>query len=388
MKRVYFDHNSTTPLDPRVLEAMKPYLTEVFGNASSVHSFGQFAKAGLETSREKVAHLLNCRPEEIYFTSGGTESDNTAIKGIADALAHKGKHIITSAVEHHAILECCEHLEHHGYEVTYLPVDCMGYVSPADLKSALREDTILVSIMHANNETGTICDIAKLVEVAHARGVYFHTDAVQTLGKIAVDVRQLGVDMLSGSAHKFYGPKGVGIFYARTGTRFTPFSHGGAHERNKRAGTENVAGVVGLATALELDIQEIKRNSEHIAELADRLHEGLTSSIPDVVFNGDPEHRMKGTLNFTFAGCEGEAVILSLDMKGIAVSSGSACTAGSIEPSHVLRAMGVPPELAQTAIRFSLGKDNTRAEIEYCLAEMPPVIERLRQMSPVYANAR
>ncbi len=388
MKRVYFDHNSTTPLDKRVLEAMMPFLTTTFGNASSVHAFGQFAKAGLETSREKIAGLLNCRPEEIYFTSGGTESDNTALKGVADALAHKGKHIITSSIEHHAVLETCEFLEKHGYDVTVLGVDRMGYVNPAELKAALRDDTILVSIMHANNETGTIQDIKKLAEIAHERGVYFHTDAVQSLGKIPVDVRDLGVDFLSGSAHKFYGPKGVGLMFAKTGVRFTPYAHGGAHERNKRAGTENVAGIVGMACAFELDVEEMAKNRKHIDALADRLGNGLTTRIPDMTFNGDPENRIKGTLNFTFAGCEGEAIILSLDMKGIAVSSGSACTAGSIEPSHVLLAMGVAPELAQTAIRFSLGKDNTEEEVDYCLKELPAIIERLRQMSPIYAHAR
>ncbi len=387
MQRVYFDHNSTTPLDPRVLEAMRPYLTETFGNASSVHSYGQFAKAGLEQSRETIAGLLNCRPEEIYFTSGGTESDNTAIKGVAEALAHKGKHIIASSVEHHAVTETCEYLEKYGYEVTYLAVDNRGYVDPEELKAALKDDTILVAIMLGNNETGTLQDIKALAEIAHARGVYFHTDAVQALGKIKVDIKDLGVDLLAGSAHKFYGPKGVGFLYAKAGTRFSPYAHGGAHERNKRAGTENVASIVGMARALELDCEELEKNTAHIGKLADKLYEGIFN-IPDVTFNGDPEKRIKGTLNFTFIGCEGEATILSLDMKGIAVSSGSACTSGAVEPSHVLRAMGVPAELAQTAIRFSLGKDNTEQEINLCLAELPPIINRLRQMSPIYAQAR
>ncbi len=386
--QVYLDHNSTTPLDPRALEAMMPYLTETFGNASSVHSFGQFAKAGLERSRETIAGLLNCRPEEIYFTSGGTESDNTAILGVADALAHKGRHIITSSIEHHAVLETCQYLEKHGYKVSYLGVDHQGYVDPDELASAIRDDTVLVSIMHANNEVGTIQDIRKLVEIAHARGVYFHTDAVQSLGKIAVDVKKLGVDLLAGSGHKFYGPKGVGFLCARVGTRFTPYSHGGAHERNKRAGTENIAGIVGTAKALELDIAEMNANTSHISKLADKLHQGLLAAIPDTIFNGDPDYRIKGTLNFTFAGCEGEAVILSLDMKGIASSSGSACTTGAIEPSHVLTAMGVSPELAQTAVRLSLGKDSTEEEVDYCLQELPAIITRLRSMSPIYAQAK
>ncbi|MFH2057214.1 MAG: cysteine desulfurase NifS [bacterium] len=387
MERIYFDHNSTTPLEPRALEAMLPYLRETFGNASSVHSFGQFAKAGLEQSRETIADLLNCRPEEIYFTSGGTESDNTAIKGVADALGHKGKHIITSSVEHHAVLETCEYLEKHGYDVTFLPVDRMGYINPDELKDALRDDTILVAIMLGNNETGTLQDIKKLAEIAHARDIYFHTDAVQALGKVRVDIRELGVDLLAGSAHKFYGPKGVGILYAKAGTRFTPYAHGGAHERGKRAGTENVAAIVGMAKALELDLAEMAANTARIEKLADKLYDGVLT-IPDVTFNGDPENRIKGTLNFTFMGCEGEATILSLDMKGIAVSSGSACTSGAVEPSHVLRAMGVPAELAQTAIRFSLGKDNTEAQVDYTLEQLPAIINRLRQMSPIYAQSR
>lgn len=387
MERIYFDHNSTTPLDPRALEAMLPYLKETFGNASSVHSFGQFAKAGLEQSREVIADLLNCRPEEIYFTSGGTESDNTAIKGVADALGHKGKHIITSTVEHHAVFETCEYLEKRGYDVTYLPVDSRGYIDPEELKASLRDDTILVAIMLGNNETGTLQDIKKLAEIAHTRDVYFHTDAVQALGKVRVDIKDLGVDFLAGSAHKFYGPKGVGILYAKAGSRFTPYAHGGAHERNKRAGTENVASIVGMAKALELDIAEMEKNTTHIDKLADKLFDGVVQ-IPDVTFNGDPEKRIKGTLNFTFMGCEGEATILSLDMKGIAVSSGSACTSGAVEPSHVLRAMGVPAELAQTAIRFSLGKDNTEAQVEHTLKELPAIIDRLRQMSPIYAQSR
>ncbi len=387
MQRIYFDHNSTTPLDPRVLEAMRPFLTETFGNASSVHSYGQFAKAGLEQSRETIAGLLNCRPEEIYFTSGGTESDNAAIKGVAEALAHKGKHIITSSVEHHAVTETCEYLEKHGYQVTYLAVDNKGYVDPEELRASLKDDTILVAIMLGNNETGTLQDVKALAEIAHARRVYFHTDAVQALGKIKVDIKDLGIDLLAGSAHKFYGPKGVGMLYAKAGTRFSPCAHGGAHERNKRAGTENVASIVGMAKALELDCEELEQNTAHIGKLADKLYEGVFT-IPDVTFNGDPDKRLKGTLNFTFVGCEGEATILSLDMKGIAVSSGSACTSGAVEPSHVLRAMGVPAELAQTAIRFSLGKDNTEQEVDLCLAELPPIINRLRQMSPIYAQAR
>jgi cysteine desulfurase len=388
VRRIYFDHNSTTPLDPRALEAMTPYLLEFYGNASSVHSVGQSARAGLEKSREQIAGLLNCRPDELYFTSGATESDNTVVKGVADALAHKGKHIITSKIEHHAILEPCEHLSRHGYDITYLGVDRFGYVDPEELRAAIRDDTILVSVMQANNEVGTIQDIKKLCQIAHDKGVLFHADSVQALGKIPVDIKDLGVDFLSGSAHKFYGPKGCGFLFAKTGARFTPFAHGGSHERNKRAGTENVAAVVGMAKALELAITELGKNQAHISTLAKQLYDGLLQSIPDSHFQGDPEYRIVNTLFVTFPGAEGEATILSLDMKGIAVSSGSACTSGAVEPSHVLLAMGVPPAEAQTAVRFSLGKGNTKDDIEYTLEVLPPIIERLRMMSPIYAQSK
>lgn len=367
---------------------MTPYLIEFYGNASSVHSIGQSARAGLERSRETMANLLNCRPDEIYFTSGATESDNTVIKGVADALTSKGRHIITSKIEHHAILEPCHHLSRHDYDVTYLNVDSKGYVDPDELKSAIRDDTILVSIMHGNNEVGTIQNIKQLAQIARELKVLFHTDAVQTLGKIEIDIRDIGVDLLSGSAHKFYGPKGVGFLYARTGTRFTPFSHGGAHERNKRAGTENVPGVVGMAKALELAVTEMDKNTRHIETLAAKFYREIQQAIPDSQFHGDPDYRLKGTLFFTFPGAEGEATILSLDMKGIAVSSGSACTSGAVEPSHVLLAMGVPPAVAQTAIRFSFGKGNTDEELDYALDVLPPIIERLRMMSPIYAQTK
>jgi cysteine desulfurase len=388
VRRIYFDHNSTTPLDPRALEAMTPYLLEFYGNASSVHSVGQSARAGLEKSREQIAGLLHCRPDELYFTSGATESNNTVVKGVADALAHKGKHIITSTIEHHAILEPCEHLLRHGYDITYLGVDQYGYVNLEELRSAIRDDTILVSIMQVNNEVGTIQDIKKLCKIAHDKGVLFHTDSVQALGKIPVDIKDLGVDFLSGSAHKFYGPKGCGFLFAKTGARFTPFAHGGAHERNKRAGTENVAAVVGMAKALELAVTELDKNHAHLSALAKQLFDGLLQSVPDSHFRGDPEYRIVNTLFFTFPGAEGEATILSLDMKGIAVSSGSACTSGAVEPSHVLLAMGVPGAEAQTAVRFSLGKNNTKDDIDYTLEVLPPIIERLRMMSPIYAQSK
>ncbi|MGB5105988.1 MAG: cysteine desulfurase family protein [Candidatus Zixiibacteriota bacterium] len=386
MKRIYFDHNSTTPLDPRVLEAMMPYLSSTYGNASSVHSIGQFARAGLEQSREKLAALLGCRPDELYFTSGATESDNIAIKGVADALAHKGRHIITTKTEHQAVLEPCKFLEKHDYEVTYLDVDGLGHVDTEQLRAAIRPDTILVSVIYVNNETGTLQNIGALAQIAHEKNVYFHTDAVQAIGKMKVDLHTLGVEMGSGTAHKFYGPKGVGFLFAKVGTRFSPHIHGGAHERGKRAGTENVPGVVGMARALELSMAELESNSAHVAKLADRLTSGILETIPESRLHGDPKNGIQGTMFFTFPGADGEAIILSLDMAGIAVSSGSACTSGATEPSHVLLAMGVSAQEASSAIRFSLGKDNTIEEIDFAIATLPAIVERLRKMSPQYAG--
>ncbi len=384
MKQIYFDHNSTTPLDPRVLDAMLPYLRETYGNASSVHSIGQSARAGLEQSREKLATLLGCRPDELYFTSGATESNNIAIKGVAEALAHKGRHVVTTKTEHQAVLEPCKYLEKHDCVVTYLDVDSQGYVSIDQLLSAIRPDTTLVSIIMANNETGTLQDIVSLANAARERNVYFHTDAVQAVGKMPVDLHELGVNLASGTAHKFYGPKGVGFLYAKVGTRFLPHTHGGSHERGKRGGTENVAGAVGMAAALELSIAELDAVTKHVAGLSGRLTSGILERIPDSRLHGDPKHGNRGTMFFTFPGADGEAIILSLDMAGIAVSSGSACTSGATEPSHVLVAMGVPPQEASSAIRFSLGKDNTSEEIDYLLETLPQIVERLRRMSPQY----
>ncbi len=363
---------------------MMPYLNETYGNASSVHSVGQFARAGLEQSREKLARLLGCRPDELYFTSGATESNNIALKGVADALAHKGRHIITTKTEHQAVLEPCKYLERQDYEVTYLDVDAKGYVDAEQLRAAIRNDTILVSILFANNETGTVMDIARLARVAHERNVYFHTDAVQTLGKMNVNLHELGVELASGTAHKFYGPKGIGFLYAKVGTRFSPHIHGGAHERGKRAGTENVPAAVGMAKALELCINEMSVTSEEISRLANRLTHGILETIPDSQLHGDPVNGIRGTMFFTFPGADGEAIILSLDMAGIAVSSGSACTSGATEPSHVLLAMGIPPQVSSSAVRFSLGKANSEAEIDFALATLPPIVERLRRMSPQY----
>jgi len=381
MKSVYMDHNATTPVRPEVLEAMLPFFRDKFGNASSIHTFGQDARAAVEEARAKVAEALGADSSEIYFTSGGTESDNMAIKGIAYASRKRGNHIITSRIEHHAVLHTCRQLEREGFEVTYVPVDRYGVVDPGDIGSSMREDTILITVMHANNETGTIQPIDEIAELAKERGVPFHTDAVQSFGKIPIDVGKLGVDLLSISGHKIYGPKGVGALYMRRGLKITPLIHGGHHERSRRAGTENVPGIVGLGVAAELAVREIEDEGRKLTELREALEGGIRERIDRVSINGHPERRLPGTSNISFASVEGESIILSLDMKGVAVSSGSACTSDSLEPSHVLMAMGVPPELAQGSVRFSLGRDNTREDVNYVLEVLPPIISRLREIS-------
>jgi cysteine desulfurase len=385
-RRVYLDHNATTPVHPQVLEAMLPYYKEKFGNASSIHVFGREAKVALEESREKVAELIHASPQEIYFTSGGTESDNLAVKGTAFANRKKGSHIITSKIEHHAVLESCKFLEKEGFEVTYLPVDKYGFVDPNDLKNALREDTILVSIMHANNEVGTIQPLEELCKITKEKGAYFHTDAVQSMGKIPVDVQKLNVDMLSMSAHKIHGPKGSGAIYIKKGTRIISWSHGGHHERSRRAGTENLPGIVGLAKAVEIAYRDMEEQSKHLKNLTETFYRKLTRAIPDVVLHGHLEKRIPNTLNLSFKAVEGESIILSLDLKGVAVASGSACTSGTLEPSHVLSAMGIAPDVAQGAIRFSFGRDNTMEDVDYVVGILPEIVSRLRAMSPLYAN--
>jgi cysteine desulfurase len=385
-RRIYLDHNATTPVHPEVLEAMLPYYKDKFGNASSIHSFGREAKVALEESREKVAKFINASPQEIYFTCGGTESDNLAIKGTAFANRKKGKHIITSKIEHHAILESCKFLEKEGFEVTYLPVDKYGLVDPDDLKKALRKDTILVSIMHVNNEVGTIQPLEELCKITKEKGAYFHTDAVQSVGKMPVDVQKLNVDMLSMSGHKIYGPKGVGAIYIRKGTRMTSWSHGGSHERSRRAGTENVPGIVGLAKVVEIAERDMEQQSQQMKNLTEAFYQKVTHAIPDVILNGHLEKRIPNTLNLSFKAVEGESIILSLDLKGVAVASGSACTSGTLEPSHVLSAMGISPEIAQGAIRFSFGRENTMADVDYVVGILPEIVSRLRAMSPLYAN--
>jgi len=383
MRTVYLDHSATTPVHPQVVEAMLPYYRDEYGNASSLHRLGRNARLALDQAREKVAAALNARPDDIYFTSGGTEGDNLAIKGTAFALAGKGRHIITSQIEHEAVLNTCRYLEKNGYQVTYLPVDHHGLVQLDDVEQAVTDETILISVMHANNEVGTIQPVAEIGALARERGIVFHTDAVQTVGKIPVDVQDLKVDLLAMSSHKFYGPKGVGAMYLRRGVKISPLAHGGHHENWKRAGTENVPGVVGLAAAAEICLAEMEETAGREAQLRDALQRGIEEKIGAVRINGHPDRRLPGSLSVCFEALEGEALILSLDLKGIAASTGSACSSGSLEPSHVLKAMGIPIEIAHGSARFTLGRSTTREEIDYVLEVLPDIVERLRSMSPV-----
>ena len=388
MKSVYFDHAATTPVHPQVLEAMLPYLKEHYGNASSLHTPGQIAARAVEEARAKVAELINCDPREIIFTGSGTEADNFALKGIAEKLKSRGNHIITSAIEHHAIEMTCRYLEKRGFQVTYLPVDREGLVHPEDLKKALREETILVSIMHANNEVGTIQPIKELAEIAHERGILFHTDAVQTAGSIPVDVRELGVDLLSLSAHKFYGPKGVGALFLRKGVAIEPLIHGGGQERNLRAGTTNVPSIVGLGKAAELAKKELQQRMEHNLKLRERLIKGLEEKLSDYILTGHRTLRLPGNVSICVQYIEGESMLLLLNAEGFACSSGSACTSGSLEPSHVLIAMGIDPQLAQGSLRITLGRENTEEDVDRFLEVLPKIVERLREMSPFKPASR
>ena len=383
MERIYFDNAATTAMEPKVAQAMLPYMTETYGNASSVHWFGREARKAMEAARIQIAHLIGAEPEEIIFTSGGTEADNLALKGVAEAQGKKGKHIITSQIEHHAILHTCEYMEKHGYEVTYLPVDENGLVNPADVAAAIRPDTILVSIMLANNEIGTIQPIAEIGKIVKEKGITFHTDAVQAVGAIPVDVNDLKVDLLTLTGHKFYGPKGIGALYVRKGTRIAPQMHGGSHERNLRAGTENVPGLIGLGAAAELAEAELTETMKRVTALRDRLIKETLSGVSHSRLNGDAVKRLPNNINFSFSFVEGEALLLMLDMKGIGASSGSACTSGSLDPSHVLLAMGLDHETAHGSLRISLGRHSTDAEVDYFLKELPPILERLRMMSPL-----
>ncbi|ADL68770.1 cysteine desulfurase NifS [Thermoanaerobacterium thermosaccharolyticum] len=387
MNRIYLDNAATTPIRSEVLNSMMPFFDNRFGNPSALYSYGQEAKKAIEEARDKVAAAIGASEDEIFFTSGGTESDNWALKGAAYALKDKGNHIITSSVEHHAILHTCQYLENQGFEITYLPVDEYGLVDPNELKRAIKDNTILVSIMYANNEIGTIEPIEELVKVAHEKGVLFHTDAVQAVGNVPVDVKKLNVDMLSMSAHKIYGPKGVGALYIRKGLRIDTLLQGGAQERNRRAGTENVAGVVGFGTAIELITQNIDEHIKKLTMLRDKLIDGILK-IPYTRLNGHPIKRLPGNVNVSFEFVDGESLILSLDMEGICVSSGSACTAGSIDPSHVLLAIGLPEEIAHGSLRLTIGEENTEEEIDTVINKLPKIVDRLRQMSPLFERIK
>lgn len=388
-KLIYMDHAATTPIHPKVLEAMTPYFSRVFGNPSTIYAPGQEARKAVDESRATVADVLGCKPIEIIFTSGGTESDNTALKGVAFALQKEGNHIVTSAIEHHAVLHTCYYLEKFGFAVTYLPVDRYGMVSVEALGKAITDRTVVVSIMLANNEIGTIQPVSELAKAvkAQARGrkIVFHTDAVQGVGAIDMDVNKLGVDMLSLSAHKFHGPKGAGILYLRKGMPFLPQQMGGAQENNRRAGTENVPGIVGTAVALKMSAENREQNSQYCQRLRDRLIEGIRARIADVHLNGHPTQRLPNNANLSFQYVEGESILLHLDFLGVAASSGSACTSGSIEPSHVLVALGVPADLAHGSLRFTVGMDNTDEDVDYVLSVLPGIVERLRAMSPLAA---
>jgi len=387
-RTVYMDHAATTPVDPRVVEAMLPYFTERYGNASSVYRLGQEARKAIDEARADVAQILNCTPREIIFTSCGSESDNLAIRGIAFWNRGKGTHIITSSIEHHAVSHTCEQLEKHfGLQVTYLPVDKYVRVDPTDVEKAITEKTTLITIMYANNEVGTIEPIAEIGEIARAHKIPFHTDAIQAGGALDLDVEALKVDLLSLSAHKFYGPKGVGVLYLRRGVRLLPPQTGGAHELNRRAGTENVAGIVGLATALKLAQGHREENNRKLIALRDRLIDGILSSIPDTQLTGHPKERLPNSASFTINYVEGEGLLLGLDMMGIAASSGSACTSASLEPSHVLLAMGIPPEVAHGSLRLTLGHENSEEDVDYLLEILPGIVKRLRSMSPLYTTA-
>ncbi|MHC1757586.1 MAG: cysteine desulfurase NifS [Methanosarcina sp.] len=385
---VYMDHAATTFIKPEVVETMLPFLKEHFGNPSSLYSIGREGKEAVETAREKLAKALGAEPEEIYFTSGGTESDNWAVKGTAFTRRKKGKHIITTPIEHHAVLYPCEYLETQGFDVTYLPVDTYGLVDPAQLEAAIREDTILISIMYANNEIGTIEPVSEIGKIAREHEIPFHTDAVQAIGNIPLDMqgKDKDVDMLSLSSHKFYGPKGIGALYIKEGTEIDNYMHGGAQERGKRAGTENVAGIAGMGKAIELATVNIEEHSEKIKKMRNRLMAGILE-IPSCRLNGHPEKRLSGNLNFSFEYIEGESLLLMLDQMGICSSTGSACSSGSLDPSHVLSAIGVPPEIAQGSLRLTLGDANSEEDIDYVLDVLPEVVGKLRAISPFYKPA-
>jgi cysteine desulfurase len=387
-RHIYMDHAATTPVNPQVLEAMLPYFTDKFGNASSIYSIGRESKKALEEAREKVAKALGAMPREIFFTGSGTEADNWAIKGTAYANKDKGKHIITTSIEHHAVLHACQYLESDGFTVTYLPVDENGLVSPQQVLDAITPETILISIMFANNEIGTIQPIGEIGKIAKEKGIIFHTDAVQAIGNIPVNVNDLNIDLLSLSGHKFYGPTGVGALYIKKGVKIASFMHGGAQERGRRASTENVPAIVGLGKAIELATENIDEYNKKLIELRDRTINEVMEKIPFVRLNGDRYRRLPGNVNFSFEFIEGESLLLMLDMKGIAASSGSACTSGSLDPSHVLLAIGLPHEIAHGSLRITFGEENTHEDIDYLMEVLPTVVNRLREMSPLYEKVK
>lgn len=384
MNTIYLDNNATTKTDEEVVKAMMPYLLDNYGNPSSIYKIGRENKRKVEDSREKIAKILNCEPNEIYFTSGGSESDNTAIRGIAYSYKNKGNHIITSKIEHPAVLETCKQLEKEGFEVSYIGTDKNGIVDLEELKKEIKQTTTLITIMFANNEIGTLQPIKEIGEIAKKNNIIFHTDAVQAVGSVLIDVKELNIDSLSLSAHKFYGPKGIGVLYVRKGIKFEKFVNGGHQERNKRAGTENVAGIVGLAKAIELAYRDLEEHNKKIKELRDYYVEQVKEKIPYIKINGDMEKRLPGNSNISFRFIEGEGLLLNLDLKGICASSGSACTSGSLDPSHVLLAIGLPHEIAHGSLRISIGKYNTKEEIDYLVENLVEIVGRLREMSPLW----
>jgi len=387
MKRIYLDYAATTPTAPEVVEAMLPYFTDRFGNPSSIHSFGQEGKAAIEEAREKIANLIGAKQEEIIFTSGGTESNNSALKGVAYTNQHKGNHIITTPLEHHAIIEPCNFLEKSGFKVTYLPVDKDGLLNPEEVKKAITTKTILISVMHANNEIGTIEPIAEIGRIARERDIYFHTDAVQTFGHLPINVDELNVNLLSISAHKLCGPKGMGALYVKKGTRMVSFMHGGEQERRRRASTENVPAIVGFGKAVEIAEEKMEEEAKELTILRDKLIKGIFEKIDHVCLNGHPTKRLPNNINVSIEFVEGESMLLNLDMEGIAASTGSACSSSSLEPSHVLLSLGLSPELAHGSLRFTLGRYTKEEEIDYVLEILPKIVDKLRSMSPLYKKA-
>ena len=384
MNTIYLDNNATTKTDEEVVKAMMPYLLDNYGNPSSIYKLGRENRKVVEESREKIAEILNCKPDEIYFTSGGSESDNTAIRGIAYSYKNKGNHIITSKIEHPAVLETCKQLEKEGFEVSYISVGENGIINLEELKNAIKPTSTLITIMFANNEIGTIQPIEEIGKIAKEHNIIFHTDSVQAIGSVEIDVEKLNIDSLSLSAHKFYGPKGIGVLYVKKGIKFNKFINGGHQEKNKRAGTENVAGIVGLSKAMELAYRDLEEHNKKIKELRDYYVSQVKEKIPYIKINGDMEKRLPGNSNISFRFIEGESLLLNLDLKGICASSGSACTSGSLDPSHVLLAIGLPHEIAHGSLRISIGKNNTKEEIDYVVESLVEIVGRLREMSPLW----